>query len=193
MEKPMPDASPSNRHARLVMVRQHLDAVPQFPPPDGFRLRTFRPGDRKVWVAIHRDADRLQDVTAATFDENFGYDLPAMENRCFFLVGPDGRDVGTATAWYDDDFPGRPHGRVHWVCILRSFQGRGLAKPLMTAVLNRLARSHGRAYLTTSAGRLPAVGLYLKFGFVPLVRSDEDAAAWRQVARVLSHPALKEV
>ncbi len=71
-------------------------------------------------------------------------------------------------------------GRVHWVALLPEVQGRGLARPLMTTVCRRLrALGHRRAYLTTAMNRPAAVGLYLKFGFVPVLESDEDRARWR--------------
>lgn len=177
-------------NARICMVREHLDDIPRYDLPDGYGLRTYRPGDEESWVAIHQDADTLQDVTARTFERNFGDDRAALADRCFFLVAPGGRDVGTGTAWYDREFRGGGYGRVHWVCILRDWQGRGLAKPLMSAVLDRLARSHDRAFLTTAPGRPRAINLYLRFGFRPCAGPPEEREAWQHVARTLDHPAL---
>ncbi|MFO7898842.1 MAG: GNAT family N-acetyltransferase [Planctomycetota bacterium] len=181
-----------NPNTRICMTRDDLDDFPRYDLPDGHALRTYRPGDEETWVAIHQDADTLQDVTARTFERNFGDDRAALADRCFFLVAPGGRDIGTGTAWYDRAFRGGGYGRVHWICILRDWQGRGLAKPLMSAVLDRLARSHDRAFLTTAPGRPRAVHLYLRFGFRPCVESAEEREAWRLVARTLDHPALDE-
>ena len=86
------------------MVRDNLGDVPCYPLPEEFALRTFRPGDEATWVAIHQDAEKFIDVTRETFDRNFGHDLEAMKNRCFLLVAPGGRDVGTGPAWYDKDW-----------------------------------------------------------------------------------------
>ena len=176
----------------ILMARDDLEGLPEYPFPHGYKLRSFRPGDEATWVRIHEDADRLQQVTMRTFDEEFGHDVEALKDRCFFLVAPDGRDVGTGTAWYNADYKGKEYGRVHWICIIEEYQGRGLAKPLLAAVMRRLRRSHDRCYLTTSTGRLPAIDLYLGFGFMPVVDSEQDAEAWREVAAVLPHRALEE-
>ncbi len=179
-------------NTRIFMVRENLRDIPRYGLPRGYSFRTYRPGDEDVWAAIHQDAEPLIDVDRRTFERNFGYDRDALPERCFFLVDPAGRDVGTGTAWYEESFRDGDYGRVHWICILREWQGRGLAKPLMTHVMDTLARWHDRAYLTTSAGRPPAVNLYLGFGFRPCIQSDEQRRAWEYLAGKLAHPALDE-
>ncbi|MCG3178807.1 MAG: Mycothiol acetyltransferase [Phycisphaerae bacterium] len=184
---------PAVESISIRMLRPHLRDLPDFPLPEGFALRLYRPGDVQSWLAIHHLAEFLiprEQMNQELFDKQFGYDLAAMESRCFFLVCPDGRDVGTATAWYDDDFFGRSIGRVHWVAIVPEFQGRGLAKPLMAAVLRRLAESHGRAYLSTNSPRIPAIRLYMDLGFAPWIATPEHARGWAQVRQRLSHPLL---
>jgi GNAT superfamily N-acetyltransferase len=77
---------------------------------------------------------------------------------------------------------GREYGRVHWVAIVPEWQRHGLAKPLLTVVCQRLQElGHERAYLTTAPERIPAINLYLSFGFVPEVRSDEALRAWKEI------------
>ena len=80
------------------------------------------------------------------------------------------------------------------MAIQPALHGQGLAKPLLALVCQRLqALGHRRAYLNTSTGRLPAIGLYLKFGFVPKMRRDRENTlrAWRQVREQLPHPAVE--
>jgi len=175
----------------ITMIRQRLDGIPEHPLPEGYTMRAYRPGDKRVWLDIHYAAEKLLKVTPKTFDDNFGYDLSSMPRRCFFLVSPDGRDVGTITAWYLRRYYGRPWGRIHWVAILPEFQGRGLSKPIMTVAMKRLASlGHRRAMLTTATPRLPALKTYLDFGFVPDLRREKARRAWRLVAEALPHPAL---
>jgi GNAT superfamily N-acetyltransferase len=79
-------------------------------------------------------------------------------------------------------------GRVHWMAITPQFQGRGLGKTLLSAICQRLRElGHERAYLTTSSARVQAVGLYLKFGFEPLIRNIEDESLWREMVRLAKH------
>lgn len=100
---------------------------------------------------------------------------------------PAGEAIGTATAWFDT-YRGQLYGLVHWVAIIPQQQGRGLAKPLLTAVCNRLRDLHHQgAYLITGTVRIPAIKLYLKFGFVPDIKSEQDAEAWRSIQAKLGN------
>ena len=108
--------------------------------------------------------------------------LRALRRRQCYLLAPTGEVVGTGTAWFNNNLEGARWGRVHWLAIMPEFQGRGLAKPLMTSICRRLRElGHEHVYLSTSTARRAAIGLYLKFGFAPVIRSEEDGAAWREV------------
>src|ERR1041385_1568619 len=169
-------------HSLIRMIRQNLDQIPEFELPGGYSLRWYQPGDEENWLQIHLAADRLQPISRELYVREFGSDAALLAQRQSYLVAPDGRAIGTATAWFKDNFEGRTFGRVHWVAIVPEFQGRGLAKPLMSKICRRLRElGHDCAYLTTSTARLPAIKLYLGFGFVPLIRTPEDAEVWKRL------------
>jgi len=176
------------------MLWDDLRQVPQYPLPEGYSMRLFREGDADTWVRVQKAAEPfIRDMSRKTFDGQFGHDLPAMPKRCYFLVSPEGGDVGTVTAWYDRNFAGRRWGRVHWVAIVPDFQGRGLCKPMLTVAMNRLrSLGHRRATLRTQLPRIAAIKNYLDFGFRPDVRTAEGRAAWRRFSQVLPHPLLNE-
>lgn len=174
------------------MIRTTLEALPRHDLPSGFQLRTYRDGDADHWVRIHELADKYNKVTTETFQKEFGFDIDAMRERGFFLETQAGEVIGTATAWYDDDFEGEPYGRVHWVAIIPEYQGRGLAKPLLSKVMECLARAHGKAYLVTSSARIPAIRLYLKYGFQPFLHNVDSIKAWDLVGTCLNHPLLSK-
>jgi ribosomal protein S18 acetylase RimI-like enzyme len=84
-------------------------------------------------------------------------------------------------------FEGELIGMIHWVAIEPAYQGRGLAKPLLATALQRLAQDHQRAFLGTQTTSYRAVGLYLKYGFVPVITTDSDRRAWAIVEALLAN------
>jgi ribosomal protein S18 acetylase RimI-like enzyme len=153
---------------RVIMIREHLRDIPRVELSPGFTLRLFHSGDEAHWLRIHQAADRIQPISPNLFANQFGSDPGLLADRQFYLLAPDGKVIGTATAWFNDDFQGRRFGRLHWVAIVPEYQGRGLSKPLLSAVCHRLRElGHDCAYLTTNAARQAAINLYRSFGFVP--------------------------
>ena len=186
-------AYPEVECVKIAMVRENLARIPQFHLPDGYRCRTYRPGDEELWAQIETSVAEFKDRNAALsrFQEEFGPFLDEFGSRCHFIENPEDRCIGTATAWYNRSFRGKDHGRVHWVGIVPSYQGRKLAKPLLSRVMNRLAASHERAYLTTQTTSFKAIKIYLDFGFEPLITTENCPRAWRLMAEILEHPRLQ--
>lgn len=92
--------------------------------------------------------------------------------RMWFLVDADNTAIGTATAWQDAD---TRTGRVHWVALRPTVQGKGLAKPMLAQVLRTLHELHpptsqgavAPIRLVTHSQAARAIGMYLEVGFVP--------------------------
>lgn len=177
----------------VIMIRENLADIPQYPLPQGFSVRNFKRGEGDIWAQINADAGGF-----ATFEDaqsrfaiEFADPVNDMESRCFFIFDDsNGQAIGTAMAWYDSDFCGQLWGRVHWVAILPQYQGRGLAKPLLTSVLNRMAEYHDKVVLGTQTFRRVAINLYLDLGFKPFLSSPTCRQAWNELAAETRHPAL---
>lgn len=178
---------------RLVMVRDHMDHLPSFSCPDGYRIRTFvrDRGDERRWAEIESAAGEFPDQQQALrrFDEDFGQSLGGLEDRCFILEDARGDAIGTATAWYGR-VAGEERGRVHWVGIVPDHQGRGLSKPLLSAVMARLAEHHQKAYLSTRTTNYRAVNLYLAYDFVPYLTDGSSEEGWSMMEHVLHRKFL---
>jgi GNAT superfamily N-acetyltransferase len=169
-------------NVRLKMVRESLDHLPVHRPPPPFSVRWYQPGDEAHWLQIHLQADPLNRITPDLFGQQFGSNAALLSKRQGYLVSQQALPIGTCTAWFNDDFEGGPWGRVHWLALLPAYQGRGLAKALLSAIGQRLRElGHQRAYLTTSSLRLPAIRLYQSFGFLPLIHNQAEAAAWKEL------------
>lgn len=183
---PRPESSQAGY--AVLMIRNHLDHLPEWPFPDDYGMRPVQPGEESLWTAIQRDAEPFFPIEDELFAQEFGFDPANAFTRVFLVTDPGGRAVGTMGAWYDHDFQGEDFGRIHWVSTARAAQGKGLAKASLAAALRVLARYHRKAYLATQTLRLPAIAIYLDAGFRPLVRSEEDRIAWTEAA-----PNLRKV
>ena len=173
----------------IWMIQRDLSRAPRFEMPAGYRMRFYRQGDADTWLRIQVAAEQFQVPTAQTFEESLGGATDYQAQRIMFLVDPAGKDIGTISAWNDDHFKGREMGRIHWVAIVPEAQGRGLAKPMLSAACD-VMRDHGynEAWLWTSTGRVAAINLYLQFGFAPAPRDDAERAALHELAHLLKYP-----
>jgi GNAT superfamily N-acetyltransferase len=177
------------RNIYVHMIRDNLDDIPNYSLPSGYSTRWHQPGDERLWVDVQSRAEGYLEITHELFVEQFGSDPRPLAERQCFLCDAQGEAIGTATAWSDDDYCGQPYGQLHWVAIVPEAQGQGLAKPLLSIVLNRMAElGHTRCYLGTSTARIPAVNLYAKFGFVPHVCNADDLAVWHEMRFLVKVP-----
>ncbi|MBO0779295.1 MAG: GNAT family N-acetyltransferase [Ktedonobacteraceae bacterium] len=179
------------KYIPLAMVRDHMEHIPFFPCPDGYRIRTFVEGDERHWARIEMAAGEFSDQERALqrFAEHFGADPRGQRDRCFLLENQHGEAIGTASAWYGN-FEEEERGRISWVGIVPAFQGKKLAKPLLSVVMARLARDHQKVYLTTQTTSYQAINLYLNFGFVPYPVRESCEEGWRLMEQVLQRKIL---
>lgn len=159
--------------------------------PAGYRMRFYREGDADVWERIQLVSDPFFIAGVETLANSMPGEATHLSTRVMFLVDPAGEDIGTISAWDDSDFDGTPMGHIHWVAIVPAAQGRGLGTPMMSAALDVMRRrGDTAAWLETNTARIPALNLYLHFGFVPYPRNDEERAAWRAVAPMLKYRVI---
>ncbi len=177
------------KYIALSMLRPTLDTAPEFACAEGFHIRRGVPGDEDNWVRIEVAAGEFRDEAAArtrlasNFHGGFNAD---MKDTVYFVETADGLAVGTATA-SSDTFEGEQRAQVSWVGMDPAYQGRGLSKPLLSAVMQRLVGTFPTAFLVTQTVSFPAIGLYLKFGFEPMLRRPECPEGWTIVANTLGH------
>ncbi|NLC68422.1 MAG: GNAT family N-acetyltransferase [Clostridiaceae bacterium] len=163
------------------------------PLPAGYYIRKYRIGEEGIWAEIETAAGEFKTEKEALdyFEKEFGPYRHEMEERCFFVIHKDsGRAIGTTTAWYNDNYKGQNHGRIHWVEIHPDFQGRKLAKPLLATAMIYLAEHHDRAYLVSHTTRYKAINMYLDFGFKPELENNESVRAWKMVEEILERKIL---
>jgi len=179
---------PLREYINIRMSRENLDNIPDYTLPAGYSIRWYQPGDEKHWQAIQLLADEYNRVTPNLFEEQFGTDKQLLSGRQCFLCDSKDNIIGTASAWLDNKGEKSP-GRIHWVAIIPKEQGKGLAMPLLTIICKRLKElGHSKTYLTTQTVRIPAINLYAKFGFAPVIVSDRDREIWEKLRKHVKYP-----
>ena len=207
-ERSLPPKLESVQRSRLAMrldASSASSAAPSPPLPLPYRLVWFgevAAADRAAWAEIIAAAGERPSAREADgqFEAEFAdWALSELPRRMLFVLDAAGRAVGTATAW----FVAGPAslGRVHWVSLVPAAQGRGLAKPMLAAVLTRLQQLHpDGAMLVTHTQAARAIQMYLQSGFVPQPLdaqrqagfAPEELSGWESMAALgLSVPALQ--
>ncbi len=175
----------------VFMIRPHLRDIPQVPFPEGFGIRAMRLDESALWTDIQRDAEPHFPIADDLFHSQFGDYLQATQWRSFIVTNEKGVGVGVVSAWFDRNFKGEDYGMIHWIAIRPAYQGLGLGKAALSFALNQLSQWHERAYLGTQTKRIPAITMYLTFGFVPDLDPPGAREVWQEVAAQLQHPVLE--
>lgn len=173
----------------VVMIREDLDGFPNMLLPDGYVLRKFVRGEERIWAQIETEAGLFPHLEGALqqFHSEFAPHLDEMERRCFFIETVDGEAIGTATAWFDPQFRDGQYGKIHWVAIRPPYQGRKLAKPLISALMNWFGNAaYGKVFLMSETTSYKAINLYLDYGFHPYKMYPSCDAAWQLLSSVLN-------
>jgi GNAT superfamily N-acetyltransferase len=66
------------------------------------------------------------------FYDNF---INELDKRCIFIVNDEGKKIGTATISKLDEEEYGYNAVVDWVAISKEYQGKGLARPLISGFL----------------------------------------------------------
>lgn len=153
----------------FLLVRENLE-VGDPSIPDGFEIKSFRPGaDEDAWCLVRN----------AAFSELKGSETPItpemvakMPSESDYLEGgmmilyKDGQPVGVVRG-SDDEYEGSPIMNIGPVAILPEYQGKGLGRALLRVSI-KFSKEQGykRCVLCVNADNEQAKALYLQEGFV---------------------------
>ena len=166
----------------IRMTRPHLRELPDSIIPEGYQLANATEVEDlpQVWMDVVNESFGDENWTLESIHRDF-ISRPQYDPEGVFFAMHEGQAVATAFAWLDE--PGETaSGRVHFVGTLAEHRGKGLARMVVTAILHYFAaRGFQSSFLETHPHRLPAIRVYLRLGFEPTPRKEEEAEAWRQV------------
>lgn len=147
------------------MVRESDQPLEIKDVPAGYQLVMYQPGDEAAWCKIETAVGEFEQEAdaAAYFAKTFAPYPVELTQRMRFIENPAGEKVATCTAWWSqEDQP-----LLHWLAVLPTEQGKGLAKVLAIAVTNHLIRlgAGQPVILHTQTWSHPAVQLYEKLDY----------------------------
>ncbi|KOY18064.1 GNAT family N-acetyltransferase [Paenibacillus xylanivorans] len=165
-----------DERSKLVMKKETFADLPQLDIPEGYKLRSFHPGDVTEWEHVIR----ISFAREIAFGDKIGFQPPFMPEKILFLCY-EGLAVATAVAWEKEDGDINC-GYLHMVGALPGHSGKGLGYTIALAALHRM-REEGKqaALLETDDFRLPAISIYLRLGFVPLLVEEEHSGRWERI------------
>lgn len=178
-----------NAQPQLEMIwpKSLLDRPPHPRLGPEYALRIFDPDrDMAEYLSLVHEAG------FTSFDEQRVTDcLQRVLPDGFYVVvhTPTNELVATAMATHSS-LPRHPYGgELGWVAGRSAHSGKGLGETVCSAVVARfLSAGYRRIFLLTDDWRLPALKVYLKLGFVPLLFEERIAERWQAVCDTLGWP-----
>jgi predicted dehydrogenase/RimJ/RimL family protein N-acetyltransferase len=175
---------PDRTQLKMIWPADRLRRPPTPVVPEGYALRQYRPADDEAaYLALIAKA-KLNLWTHQNIVNNLQHILPGG----FFVVihHATGRLVATALANHRPA-PEHPHGgELGWVAADPDHKGRGLGLAVCAAATARLlSAGYTDIRLLTDDFRLPAIKVYLRLGYEPLLYRDGMAERWQKVYEAL--------
>ena len=174
------------RQLKMVWPVQLLDGPPAVHIPNGYTLRTYQPGDEPGFYKV-MDLAGFKNWDDETLRP---WLLKVLPDGWFLVVyQPSSEIVATAMANHNPQTRHPFGGELGWVAGHPDHAGQGLGMAVCAAVIRRLLQAGYRhIYLNTDDWRLPAVTIYLRLGWVPLLYAPGMAERWRAVCEQLNWP-----
>ena len=176
------------------MKYDDTDYFKKYELPEGFHYEFFKSGDEEEWVKIHIESGEFTSYEKGLkhFHDFYDYFIDDLDKRCVFIVDSNtGEKVATATISLLEEKEYGYSAAVDWVAVKRSYQGRKLAKPLITKFME-IARdlSHKSIILHTQTNTWLAAKLYLDYGFEIL--NKEETMGWSILRTLVDHDKLND-
>ena len=182
------------KYYELLMKYDDTSNYKKYELPEGFHYDFYKPGDEEEWCKIHIESGEFTSIEKGLkhFHDFYDYFINELPKRCVFIVDSNTNEkVGTATISLLEEKEYGYEAAVDWVAIKRSYQGRKLAKPLISKfmeIANNL--SHKQLILHTQTTTWLAAKLYLDYGFEIL--NKEDIEGWSILKALTNHEKLND-
>jgi mycothiol synthase len=177
---------PPYQQLEMVWPQHLLNAPPSRAVPDGYTLRTYRPGDEPQFYELMRLAGwpGWDDAKLAPW---FARIVP---DGWFQLIHEaSGKLVASAMGLHSHAQDHPFGGELGWVAGDPEHAGKGLGAVVVAAVTSRLmAGGYHNIHLYTEHWRLPALKTYFKLGYIPYLYTADMPERWRVICEQINWP-----
>ena len=171
-----------SKYTQLKMHLYNFNNLPAVKLPSGYKIRTFRKGDEKVWCRIINRCLN-GNWTEKAFTERFKSKKQFDPDSLFFLVHGN-ETCGTVLAWREE----KHIGQLHFLGVLPSHRGKNLGYSLSLVALDYFRKKGIKeVFLYTDDFRLPAIKIYLKLGFKPVILDKFHLMRWNKIFNILKN------
>ena len=132
--------------------------------PD-FYFRNCRPDELELWKAFPFDSDTVpveyEDFMNQIIHDSYREEMDTFFKNTLFVCNKAGEPVATCSHW-------KAYGKIntiHWFKTLKAYEGKGLGRALLSAIMRRFDSTDYPIYLHTQPGSFRAIKLYSDFGF----------------------------
>lgn len=180
----------------LLMSYDDTSNFERYDLPEGFYFEFYK-NDFEVldWVNIHIKTGEFTDYEYAinVFHEFYDNFTNELNKRCIFIVNDKNEKVGTGTISLLKEEEFGYNAVVDWVAIDKNYQGKHLARPLISRLL-KLANElgHKKILLHTQTHTWLAAKLYLDAGFEPF-NIKENYKGWQILKTLTNHTKLSNI
>ena len=181
----MAEKEPTNQ-LRMRWPRERLTSPPAVTVPSGYGLRSYRPGDEPRFLA-------LMDLAGwpGWHEDLLRHSLSRILPGGWFLAvhGSSGELVASAMALHNYSGQNPFQGDLGWVAADPAHRGHGLGRAVTAAATARLiAAGYTTICLGTEDWRIPALRLYLRLGYVPVLHTADMPERWAAICRAADWP-----
>lgn len=168
------------KYTQLKMHLYDLENLQEINLPPDYEIRTFKKGDEKIWCRIVNETvggNLKKDDFIKRFSSKKQFDPEGL----FFLYYKT-KPCGTVLAWKED----KNLGVLHYLGILPEHTGKNLGYMLSLYALKYFRKKEIKEiFLTTDDFRLPAIKIYLKLGFKPVILDEFHLRRWNKILSIL--------
>lgn len=150
----------------MMCKRLNPNAISELPIE--YHLRTCRRDELDIWKVMHFDtvesAKEFSGFMTKYFDDVYGEKEHLFFQKCLFVCDKNDNPVGTCFVWKSYN----KINTIHWFKVLKNYEGLGIGRALLSAVMNSIAENDYPVFLHTQPSSFCAIKLYSDFGFALL-------------------------